>query len=177
MQIEARFVESRTPRHFGHMDLIIPDDLSIGDALSLVQAKGSLTVSSDAVYLQGQFMWLLTHLLSQPASAMDLYSSLTSRWFPFLLDEENFSATMYGWEMRETRPLANPLVPKGESYAIEVKTKVSEEPLPTSKGLIGIVEMVEGMRESYPSDMWDDVPTDLAENKKHYLYSLPKETD
>ena len=26
-----------------------------------------------------------------------------------------------------------------------------------------------------PPDAWDDLPTDLAKNKKHYLYGQPKE--
>ena len=30
-------------------------------------------------------------------------------------------------------------------------------------------------RSSVPPDAWDDLPTDLAKNKKHYLYGHPKE--
>ncbi len=43
-----------------------------------------------------------------------------------------------------------------------------------SKGLLGIVEMVDKMRESYPPDMWDGMPADAATNKKHYLYGHPR---
>ena len=46
-----------------------------------------------------------------------------------------------------------------------------------SKGFPGLVERIEKLRESFPPDMWDDVPTDLAKNKKHYLYGHPKEED
>ena len=45
------------------------------------------------------------------------------------------------------------------------------------EGYLGIVEMVEKMRESYPPNMWDGVPTDGAKNYKHYLYGHPKEED
>ena len=45
------------------------------------------------------------------------------------------------------------------------------------KGLLGIVEMVDKMRESYPPDMWDGLPSDLAKNYKHYLYGHPKVED
>ena len=31
-------------------------------------------------------------------------------------------------------------------------------------------EMIDELRESYPPDMWEGLPTDLAKNKKHYLY-------
>ena len=37
-------------------------------------------------------------------------------------------------------------------------------------GLSAVVDMIDKLRESYPPDMWDGLPTDLARNKKHYLY-------
>ena len=36
-------------------------------------------------------------------------------------------------------------------------------------------EMFERIWESVPPDAFDDLPTDLAKNKKHYLYGHPKE--
>ncbi len=45
------------------------------------------------------------------------------------------------------------------------------------RGLSTVVEMIDELRESYPPDMWDDLPTDLAKNKKHYLYGHPKEEE
>ena len=33
----------------------------------------------------------------------------------------------------------------------------------------------ERLRESVPPETWDDLPTDLAKNKKHYLYGHPRE--
>ncbi len=44
-------------------------------------------------------------------------------------------------------------------------------------GLSAVVEMIDELRESYPSDMWEGLPTDLAKNKKHYLYGHPKEEE
>ena len=52
-----------------------------------------------------------------------------------------------------------------------------EDTSPPPTGLASIVEMVDEMRASYPVDMWDGLPTDLAKNKKHYLYGHPKEED
>ena len=40
-----------------------------------------------------------------------------------------------------------------------------------------LLEMFEKLRESVPPDAWKELPTDLAKNKKHYLYGFPKETD
>ena len=51
----------------------------------------------------------------------------------------------------------------------------SQDATPHSRGLLGILEMVEKMRESYPPNMWDGVPTDGAKNYEHYLYGHPKE--
>ena len=38
-----------------------------------------------------------------------------------------------------------------------------------------MLEMFDRLSRSVPPDIWDDVPTDLAQNKKHYLYGHPKE--
>ncbi len=46
-----------------------------------------------------------------------------------------------------------------------------------SAGLLGLVERIERLRESYPPDLWEDVPTDSAKNFKHYLYGHPKVED
>ena len=47
----------------------------------------------------------------------------------------------------------------------------------SGKGLESIVQMFERLRESVPPETWDDLPTDLAKNKKHYLYGHPREED
>ena len=40
-----------------------------------------------------------------------------------------------------------------------------------------ILDLFERIRKSVPSDTWDELPTDLVKNKKHYLYGHPKETE
>lgn len=48
---------------------------------------------------------------------------------------------------------------------------------PTLRGLAAIVDEVERLHQAMPADAWDDLPTDLAQNKKHYLYGHPREED
>lgn len=47
----------------------------------------------------------------------------------------------------------------------------------SGKGLESILQMFERLRDSVPPETWDDLPTDLAKNKKHYLYGHPKEEE
>ena len=56
-------------------------------------------------------------------------------------------------------------------------TGVLEEAPTPKQGLAGIVERVLEMQKDIPPEAWDDLPTDLAKNKKHYLYGHPKEED
>ena len=46
-----------------------------------------------------------------------------------------------------------------------------------SNGPESIPQLFERLRNSVPPDTWDDLPTDLAKNKKHYLYGHPREED
>ena len=48
------------------------------------------------------------------------------------------------------------------------------QPAPTGES---ILDMFKRLRESVPPDTWDELPTDLVKNKKHYLYGHPKETE
>ena len=49
---------------------------------------------------------------------------------------------------------------------------------PTARqGLAAIAARVLELHKSMPPDAWDDLPPDLARNKKHYLYGHPKEED
>ena len=43
-----------------------------------------------------------------------------------------------------------------------------------SAGLLGLVERIEKLRESYPLDLWEGGPPDSAKNFKHYLYGHPR---
>ena len=56
----------------------------------------------------------------------------------------------------------------------EAAAEATEDAPAPKQGLAAIVEMVDKLREEYPPDMWEGLPTDLAKNKKHYLYGHPK---
>ena len=61
---------------------------------------------------------------------------------------------------------------EGEQVTVSI-----EDAPPSSGGLATIVETVKELHKSIPEDAWDAVPTDLAKNKKHYLYGHPREDD
>ena len=56
----------------------------------------------------------------------------------------------------------------------DTETPVQDAPC-AGNGPESIVQLFERLRSSVPPDAWDDLPTDLAKNKKHYLYGHPKE--
>ena len=80
-----------------------------------------------------------------------------------------------------------PLEPLDLEEGVEVTVSVEERPLdplavvenapPAKQGLAAIAERVTELHKSMPPDSWDDLPTDLAKNKKHYLYGHRKEED
>ena len=51
----------------------------------------------------------------------------------------------------------------------EVTVSIDDAP-PSRRGLAGIVDSVRRIHAATPPDTWDDLPADLAMNKKHYLY-------
>ena len=57
---------------------------------------------------------------------------------------------------------------------VEVTVSIGD---PSPKGLAAIVERVTELQKDVPPDAWDGLPTDLAKNKKHYLYGHPKDED
>ena len=53
-----------------------------------------------------------------------------------------------------------------------------QEPDPDApQGAAAILHMFKELRESVPENTFDDWPTDLSRNFKHYLYGWPKEED
>ena len=77
-----------------------------------------------------------------------------------------------------------PLEPLDLEEGAEVTVSVEAAPVGTSKetsaskqGLAGIVERIIELQKDIPPEEWDNLPTDLAKNKKHYLYGHPKEED
>ena len=52
------------------------------------------------------------------------------------------------------------------------------EPAPAERNVLhDIIEEALRAQQAVPPDAWDDLPTDLAMNKKHYLYGHPKEEE
>ena len=47
----------------------------------------------------------------------------------------------------------------------------------TGQGLASLAARFAELRESVPPETWDNLPTDLAMNKKHYLYGHPREEE
>ncbi len=85
---------------------------------------------------------------------------------------------------RYANGVLTPLEPLDLEEGAEVTVSVegasggaSEETPAPKQGLAGIVERVLEMQKDIPAEAWDDLPTDLAKNKKHYLYGHPKEED
>ena len=67
-----------------------------------------------------------------------------------------------------------PLEPLDLEEGKEVVVSIRDAP---SRGLAAIVAKVKELQNDIPPEAWDDLPTDLARNKKHYLYGHPKEED
>ncbi len=62
-----------------------------------------------------------------------------------------------------------PLEPLDLEDGSEVTVSIYDAPAPR-RGLAEIVESVKKLHETAPLDTSDDLPADLAKNKKHYLY-------
>ena len=81
---------------------------------------------------------------------------------------------------RFSNGVLTPLEPLDIEEGAEVTVSVegaSEEATAPKRGLAGIVERIREMQKDIPPEAWDDLPVDLAKNKKHYLYGLPREED
>ena len=52
-------------------------------------------------------------------------------------------------------------------------TEASDKTPEPKRGLAGIVERALERQKDIPPEAWNDLPTDLAKNKKHYIYGLP----
>ena len=77
---------------------------------------------------------------------------------------------------RYSKGVLMPLEPLDLEEGKEVVVSI-EVATPQATGEETILEMFERLRNSVPPDTWDDLPTDLVKNKKHYLYGHPKEDD
>ena len=75
---------------------------------------------------------------------------------------------------RYANGVLTPLEPLDLEEGDEVTVSI-EGASPSTGGLAAIARRVKAFHESAPLDARDDLPTDLARNKKHYLYGHPKE--
>jgi hypothetical protein len=76
--------------------------------------------------------------------------------------DEALVAARLALEVRDPRA-------KGGRSASDVTVSIDDAPHPR-RGLAGIADSVKRLHEATPSDARDDLPADLAMNKKHYLY-------
>ncbi len=74
-----------------------------------------------------------------------------------------------------------PLEPLDLEEGQEVRVSVEGAPrkiIEEKEGpLLRILRKIQERQAELPPDTWDDLPTDLAKNKKHYLYGHPKEEE
>ena len=59
--------------------------------------------------------------------------------------------------------------------AAEEQEPSKPEAQSTRGTLAGMLDLVREMERTIPPEEWERLPTDLARNKKHYLYGHPKE--
>ena len=68
---------------------------------------------------------------------------------------------------------------EGKEVMVSIEdTEAAVKDVPaTGQGLASLAARVSELRESVPPETRDDLPTDLAMNKKHYLYGHPREEE
>ena len=69
---------------------------------------------------------------------------------------------------------------EGREVTVSIEDAAPPQPNgapPTEARQETLAEMFERYEKSVPPGTWDDVPSDLAMNKKHYLYGHPKEVE
>ena len=69
-----------------------------------------------------------------------------------------------------------PLEPLDLEEGEQVTVSIEEVPA-VGGGLAAIAKRIRKLHKSMPQDAGDSLPTDLARNKKHYLYGHPREDD
>ena len=80
---------------------------------------------------------------------------------------------------RFSNGVLTPLEPLDLEDGAEVTVSIADARVantPVAKrGLAAIAARVSELHKSMSPGTWDDLPADLAQNKKHYLYGHPKE--
>ena len=75
---------------------------------------------------------------------------------------------------RFSRGVLRPIEPLDLEEGEEVKLSIEDAPQ-SPGGLASIAAIVKELHKGIPPDAWDDLPRDLAKNKKHYLYGHSRE--
>ena len=75
-----------------------------------------------------------------------------------------------------TNGVLAPSEPLNIEEGTEVTLSIEDEPA-TGGGLAAIARRARELHKATPPGARDELPTDLARNKKHYLYGHPKEED
>ncbi len=78
---------------------------------------------------------------------------------------------------RYTNGALVPLEPLDLEEGAEVTVSVEETSKEVEGPLLRILRKVRERQAELPPEAWDALPTDLAKNKKHYLYGHPKEEE
>ena len=77
---------------------------------------------------------------------------------------------------RFSEGVLKPLEPLDLEEGAEVTVSIEDGQVSASESE-SILEMFERLGKSVPPETWDNLPTDLVKNKKHYLYGHPKDKD
>ena len=75
-----------------------------------------------------------------------------------------------------TKGTIAPLEPLDIEEGTEVTLSIEDGPA-TGGGLAAIARRASDLHKTMPPEARDELPTDLARNKKHYLYGHPKDED
>jgi predicted DNA-binding antitoxin AbrB/MazE fold protein len=94
----------------------------------------------------------------------------------------NIKATYSNGVLTPVEPLE---LEDGEEVTLHVENGVSQDQCPDKSGEksqaapnpASLNELFDKLRESVPDEAFDDFPTDMAKNYKHYLYGWPKEDE
>ncbi|MCY3561467.1 MAG: antitoxin family protein [bacterium] len=66
-----------------------------------------------------------------------------------------------------------PLEPLEMEEGTEVTLSIEGDTEP-KRGLPAVLAAIREIHGAIPAEAWDALPTDLASNKNHYLYGLPR---
>ena len=82
---------------------------------------------------------------------------------------------------RYSNGVLTPLEPLDLEEGQEVRVSLERDPrkmIEEKEGpLLRILRKIQERQAKLSLDTWDNLPTDLVKNKKHYLYGHPKEED